>query len=100
MIIDIAVQCLDANIIKPKLMGNKVGLSSFWIIFSLVVFGSLLGTVGVVFGVPIFAAIVKFTNKKVNYKVDEVKDNLKRIRQKNDIQYEEHNVNNQNNYGG
>ncbi len=51
----LALQQLDGNIIGPKILGSKVGLSSFWMLFSIIVFGSMFGIVGMIVGVPLFA---------------------------------------------
>lgn len=49
-------QC-DGNIIKPLVLGDKLGISGFWILFSVTVGGSLFGVIGMFLGVPIFALI-------------------------------------------
>ena len=53
----VALQQLDGNIIGPKVLGNKIGLSSFWVLFSILVCGSLFGIVGMIIGVPLFAVM-------------------------------------------
>lgn len=53
----IVLQQLDGNIIGPKILGDSTGLSSFWVIFAIVVAGGLFGFVGMVIGVPTFAVI-------------------------------------------
>lgn len=51
------IQQFDGNILGPKLIGNRTGVKSFWVLFSILLFGSLFGFVGMIFGVPIFAVI-------------------------------------------
>ncbi len=51
------LQQFDGNLLKPKILGGSVGVSPFWVIFAIVVFGGLFGIWGMVFGVPIIAAI-------------------------------------------
>lgn len=53
----IVIQQIDGNIIGPKILGDSIGISAFWILFSLLIFSKLLGVVGMVIGVPIFAVI-------------------------------------------
>ena len=48
---------LDGNIIGPKILGNRTGLSSFWVLFAIVLFGGLWGVPGMVICVPVFAVI-------------------------------------------
>ena len=53
----LALQQLDGNIIGPKILGNRTGLSSFWVLFAIVLFGGLWGVPGMVICVPVFAVI-------------------------------------------
>lgn len=57
IIIIIVLQQIDGNIIKPRILGQSTGLSSFWVIFAVFVSGKLFGAVGMFVGVPIFAVI-------------------------------------------
>lgn len=38
-------------------MGNSIGLSGFWIMFSILLFGNIFGFMGMLLGVPIFAVV-------------------------------------------
>ena len=51
------LQQLDGNVIGPKILGDSTGLSGFWVIFSITLFGGLYGVPGMLVGVP-FCAIV------------------------------------------
>ena len=51
------LQQVDGNIIGPKILGNRTGLSGFWVMFSIILFGGLWGIVGMVICVPLFAVI-------------------------------------------
>ena len=53
----IILQQLDGNVIGPKILGNSTGLSGFWVIFAITLFGGLFGIGGMLVGVPIFAVI-------------------------------------------
>ena len=53
----IVLQQFDGNILGPKILGETVGISGFWIMFSVIVGGGLFGVPGMLLGVPIFAAI-------------------------------------------
>ena len=68
------LQQFDGNIIKPIVLGDKLGMSGFWILFSVTIGGALFGVVGMFLGVPIFALIyagvhdyiqVRLRNKKI-----------------------------------
>lgn len=51
------LQQLDGNVIGPKILGQSTGLTGFWIIFSITIFGGLFGVVGMIIGVPFFAVV-------------------------------------------
>ena len=51
----LALQQFDGNILGPKILGEYTGISSFWVIFSITLFGGLWGFTGMVIGVPVFA---------------------------------------------
>lgn len=62
----LVIQQLDGNIIGPKILGNSTGISSFWVLFSILFFGGILGPVGMIIGVPTFAVIYRLTAEWVN----------------------------------
>ncbi|MCI8431421.1 MAG: AI-2E family transporter [Lachnospiraceae bacterium] len=51
----LVLQQFDGNILGPKILGNTTHLSSFWVLFAILLFGGLFGIVGMVIGVPVFA---------------------------------------------
>ena len=57
LIFIVILQQLDGNIIGPKILGNTTGISSFWVLFSILLFGGLWGIVGMIIGVPLFAVL-------------------------------------------
>ena len=65
----LANQQLDGNIIGPKILGNSTGLSSFWVLFSILLFGGIMGPVGMIIGVPTFAVIYRLTAEWVNWRL-------------------------------
>lgn len=66
LILIILLQAFDGNILGPKILGDSTGLSSFWVIFSITIFGAYFGVVGMAVGVPIFALIYAAFKRKVN----------------------------------
>ena len=60
------LQQLDGNIIGPRILGNTTGLSSFWVLFSILLFGGLWGVVGMIVGVPFFAVIYDIIRQLVS----------------------------------
>lgn len=80
LLIIFIIQQLDGNFIGPKILGESIGISAFWILFSILVAGKFLGLIGMVIGVPLFAvvyAIVKeivegrLKKKNMNYKTED-----------------------------
>lgn len=53
----LALQQFDGNILGPKILGDSTGLSSFWVMFAILLAGGLFGFVGMVVGVPLFAVL-------------------------------------------
>ena len=53
----IVLQQFDGNILGPKILGKTTGVSSFGVLFSILLFGGLFGFVGMIIGVPLFAVI-------------------------------------------
>ena len=66
----LVLQQLDGNIIGPKILGNTTGLSSFWVLFTIILFGGLWGVFGMVIGVPLFAVIYDTVKKLVRRVLD------------------------------
>lgn len=65
LIFIIVLQQLDGNVIGPKILGNATGVSSFWVLFSILLFGGLWGIVGMIIGVPLFAVIYDIIRKLI-----------------------------------
>ena len=66
LIFIVILQQIDGNIIGPKILGNTTGVSSFWVLFSILLFGGLWGIVGMVIAVPLFGVIYDIIRKLVN----------------------------------
>ena len=71
VVIAFIIQQIDGNILKPKIIGNQVGLSSFWVLFSVIVGGALFGVPGFILGTPIYAVIYSLIAKKSRNKIEE-----------------------------
>jgi len=64
------LQQFDGLYLGPKILGDSVGLSPFWIIFSIVLGGGLYGVLGMFLGVPIIAIIITFTNRLIDWQLE------------------------------
>ncbi len=53
----ILLQLFDGNVLGPLLLSESVGLTGFWVLFSITAFGGFFGIIGIIVGVPLFAVI-------------------------------------------
>ena len=65
------LQQVDGYIIGPKVLGDSVGLSPFWIILAIIVGGALFGILGMLVGVPIMALIRNYSIRYFDRRVKE-----------------------------
>ena len=65
----LALQQFDGNWLGPKILGNTTGLSSFWVLFSILLFGGLYGFVGMIIAVPLFAVIYSVITSYINHRL-------------------------------
>jgi predicted PurR-regulated permease PerM len=70
LVIILIIQQLDGNVIGPKILGDSIGISAFWILFSILVAGKLLGLVGMMIGVPLFAIVYSIIKEIIDAKLD------------------------------
>jgi len=61
----LVLQQFDGNILGPKILGDSTGLDSFWVLFSILLFGGMFGFVGMVLGVPVFAILFSLGKRAV-----------------------------------
>ncbi|MGB3366549.1 MAG: AI-2E family transporter [Acidaminobacteraceae bacterium] len=73
----IILQQVDGYIIGPKILGDSVGVTPFWIILAILIGGGLFGLLGMLLGVPTFALIrnvyIRYVNKRLKEKDIEIK---------------------------
>ncbi|MFA9376040.1 MAG: AI-2E family transporter [Lachnotalea sp.] len=62
----ILLQTFDGNVLGPKILGHSTGLSSFWVIVSILLGGGLFGILGMFIGVPVFAVIYALVKAFIN----------------------------------
>ena len=73
MLFVFVLQQFDGLFLGPKILGDVVGISPFWVLFSITVFGSLFGFIGMFLGVPIICVIRMFFNDYIEYRKDKEK---------------------------
>ena len=62
----LVLQQVDGNLIGPKILGESTGLSGFWVIFSITIFGGIMGIPGMIIGVPFFAVLYAMIRRFAN----------------------------------
>lgn len=61
------LQQIDGNIIGPAILGNTTGLTSFWVIFAILIGNGFFGVIGMLLGVPVFAVIYYLIRKFIEF---------------------------------
>ena len=57
IVLIVCIQQFDGNFMSPKIVGNSVGISGVWVLFSIIVGGSLFGVPGMIMGLPTFGVL-------------------------------------------
>ena len=60
MAVYIIVQCIQDLILTPKIMGKAMGLNPAIILFSLSVWGTLLGFIGLIIALPLTTLLLAY----------------------------------------
>lgn len=63
LVLIIILMQFDGNVLGPRILGDSIGLGSFWILFSILFFGSLFGLFGMICAVPVFAIIYRMVKR-------------------------------------
>lgn len=66
LIMSIVVQQIEGNYITPKVVGSTTDLAPVWVMIATVLMSGLLGFIGMLIGVPLFAVLFVFVKRKVN----------------------------------
>ncbi|MCI9425168.1 MAG: AI-2E family transporter [Flavonifractor sp.] len=66
LVMVVALQQFDGNILGPKILGDSTGLSAIWVLVSIIVGGGLFGFPGMILGVPTFAVLYDLMRQWVN----------------------------------
>lgn len=69
LVLIIILQQLDGNIIGPAILGESTGLSAFWVLFSILLFGGFWGIAGMLVGCPLFAVIYKIIKDYISMRL-------------------------------
>ena len=85
----LVLQQIDGNIIGPKILGDKTGVESFWVLFSILLFGGLFGFVGMIIAVPMWAVITRLVEEFILIRLTEkeyplTSDEYKKLKEYNE----------------
>ncbi len=69
IIMILLLQQFDGNVLGPKILGSSTGLSSFWVIFAIIIFGGFFGFVGMLVGIPVFAVIYTLFSEYITHRL-------------------------------
>ncbi len=58
---------MDGNIIGPRILGNSTGLSALYVTVAMLLFGKLMGFLGMIVGVPLFATLYYIVKRMAEY---------------------------------
>lgn len=64
------LQQIDGNIIGPKILGESTGITPFWVVTSILVFGGLWGLPGMLLGVPVTAVLQYIVRNLLAYALE------------------------------
>lgn len=66
MVFIFILQQFDGWILGPKIIGDSIGLSPFWIIVSILIGGGAFGVIGMILGVPLMAVVKSLLGEFIN----------------------------------
>lgn len=87
LIFIIILQQFDGNILGPKILGDSTGLPGFWVLVSILFFGSLWNFIGMLIAVPTFALIYSFVREAVEARLKKKKLPVDTAYYMDDVEY-------------
>lgn len=66
VILFLALQQIEGNLIYPRVVGNSVGLPSIWVLMAVSAGGSLFGVAGILFFIPLLSTVYALLREDVN----------------------------------
>ena len=62
----VCIQQFDGNFMSPKIVGGSIGIEGVWVLFSILVGGSLFGIPGMIAGLPAFGVLYALLREKAH----------------------------------
>ena len=63
----LVLQQLEGNLIYPHVVGSSIGLPGLWVLVAVTVGGGIAGVLGMLFGVPIAAALYRLLQEELEH---------------------------------
>lgn len=70
-LIILAIQQLDGLVIGPKILGDTIGVTPFWILVAITIGGTMFGFIGMFLGVPFTVLIKTLVENAVNRRLED-----------------------------
>ena len=67
----VILQQVDGNILGPYILGDSMGLPPIWVMFAIIVGGTIWGILGMILGVPLFSVIYVLVKELVSKRLKE-----------------------------
>ncbi len=81
-----ALQQFDGMVLGPKILGDSIDLSPFWIIFAILIGGGLFGVMGMFLGAPALAVILLEINRLIDRRIREKEKESEKSAAADDVQ--------------
>lgn len=62
----IVIQQFDGNILGPRILGRKIGIESFYVLVSILIFGGLFGFAGMIIAVPLWVVLARLLSRFID----------------------------------
>jgi predicted PurR-regulated permease PerM len=69
LIFIVVLQQLDGNVFGPRILGDSLGISSFWVILAILLGGGLFGVTGMILFIPVFAVLYEMISALVRQRL-------------------------------
>ncbi len=56
----LVMQQIEGNVISPRILGNSIGISPFWVLLAIILGSGVWGVVGILFSIPIMGLVYAF----------------------------------------
>lgn len=66
----LVIQNLNGNILSPRILGESMGLSGFWVVFAILAGQGLFGFWGMIIGIPIFAVVYSAVRNLISNRLE------------------------------